>query len=125
MSDEITDQFAPQMMSENEIESLLDTASNIHPHGEAMIRDLPSVSDAYAGKTDRWLQEMVQAGGGGPSDAAFVELELRMNANLRTIVKYQREQLKYLLKLFASQHELLTKISEGLAALAPKKKEKK
>ena len=96
------------MIELSEIDQLVREVMAVSQHGEAMLRDVPEEIRTYARYTDRQLQELVEAG--GHADPAFVELEVRMNLNLRMMVKFSREMLKQQLH----SNVLLGKILEKL-----------
>ena len=95
-------------INEQEIEILLRETFSVTSAGEAMLRDVPMELKSYGRYTDRQLQQLVEAG--GHSDPAFVELELRMNQNLRTLVKFSREMLKQQLHTNVLLQRLMEKL---------------
>ena len=95
-------------MNEDDIDVLLAEVMGNSRAGLAAIRDLPAEIRTYARYSDRQLQELVEAG--AHADPAFVELELRMNANLGQMVELFRTALKVNLKIFV----LLSRIEEKL-----------
>lgn len=95
-------------MTEAEMEQLLGEIASVGRDGEAALKDLPDTIRSYGKYTDRELQQFVEAG--AHADPAFVELELRMNANLRSLVKFSREMLKQQLRT----NVLLAQIMEKL-----------
>jgi len=80
------------MIELEEIDQLVRELMQVSTVGEAILRDVPEQIRTYGKYTDRELQQLVEAG--GHADPAFVELELRMNQNLRMMVKFSREMLK-------------------------------
>jgi len=96
------------MIELEEIDQLVRELMQVSTVGEAILRDVPEQIRTYGKYTDRELQQLVEAG--GHADPAFVELELRMNQNLRMMVKFSREMLKQQLHT----NVLLSRILERL-----------
>jgi len=95
-------------MTEAEIESIVREAFDVPASGDAMLRDVPDEVRTYARYNDRQLQELVE--GGAHADPAFVELELRMNANLRRMVNFCRAALGQQLKTNVLLSQILEKL---------------
>jgi hypothetical protein len=103
-------QMTEYEVSQYEIDQLIRETFKVSQEGEALLRDVPAEVRSYGKYTDRELQQLVEAG--GHADPAFVELELRMNQNLRLMVKFSREMLKQQLHTNVLLGKLLEKLED-------------